>query len=165
MNLFQIANQYTDIFTEVDENGEITDEMLGKLNDIGGAMETKAIAIASFIRNLEAERDAVNKAKKAIALREQSLNNKVERLEEYLLINMEKCGISEISSSPYFTIKLKKNPVSVNILDEDFVPDNYKKTKVVTTVSVDKIKIKEAILSGDAVPGAVLQQNLRLEIK
>ncbi len=163
MNLYQIADEYKSIFNEVDENGEITETMMMKLNDIGDAMEKKAIAVASFIKNLQAERDAITEAKKQMALRESRLDKKMEWLEQYLRFNMERTGITEISSSPYFAIKLKKCPVSVDVLDESEIPVEFIREKV--TTSIDKTKLKEALQCGIAIPGATLKQNMRLEIK
>jgi uncharacterized protein (DUF169 family) len=77
---------------------------------------------------------------------------------------MERCGINEISC-PYFVIKLKKNPVSVDVFNKLQIPEQYIKTKQTIEHSVDKVKIKEDILAGVEIPGATLKQNVRLEIR
>ena len=75
---------------------------------------------------------------------------------------MERCAISEIKS-PYFVIKLKKCPISTEILDENSIPNDYKKVKEVVTI--DKLKLKDEMLAGVVIPGAQLRQNNRLEIR
>ncbi|HLX52374.1 MAG TPA: siphovirus Gp157 family protein, partial [Aquella sp.] len=74
----------------------------------------------------------------------------------------ERCGIQEISS-PNFVVKLKKCPVSVDVFNEQELPNEYKKSKEV--ISIDKMKIKEEIQAGVVIPGAQLKQNTRLEIR
>lgn len=166
MNLYQISEQYKceleALFYDQD-TGEVNETSLAKINSMQSDFNDKCIAVASFIKNIEAERDMVNKAKKEISDRESRLNREVEWLENYLLTNMKKCGITEIKSSPYFLIKVKKCPFSINIEDESLIPKEFFKAKEI--LSVDKAKIKEELHKGIFIPGASLHQNLRLEIK
>lgn len=164
MNLYSIANQYQEILYKTfdEETGEVNENAIALLEIVKDNINDKGIAIASYIKNLDAEREAIEKAKKAMAEREARLNNRVTYLTSYLQSNMERCSISEISC-PYFVVKLKKCPISVDVSNENEIPDNYKKVKSV--VSVDKVKIKEEILAGVIVPGATLKQNMRLEIR
>lgn len=164
LSLYEIANEYQAVLVNLydDETGEINEEAEKQLNEVGEAIEKKAIAVASFIKNMEAERKAIDDAKKAMAEREARLERKEQYMRAYLQSNMERTGKSEIGC-PYFVIKLKKNPVSTDILDEALIPDEYKKAK--TVITIDKIKIKSDIQNGVVVPGAALKQNLKLEIK
>lgn len=167
LKLYEITEKYEQVFRIIDEyydeNGEISEKALAKLDEIGEAVENKAIAVASFIKNADAERAAIETAKKAMAEREARLDKKVTYLMEYLKFNMERCGISEITRSPYFTIKLKKCPASVDILDESALPSEYKKVKEVVTP--DKVKMKEEMLAGVIIPGAAIKHNMRVEIR
>lgn len=164
MKLFEIANQYENILSQTfdNETGEINEEALAALDAVKDDIKEKGIAIASFIKNIDAERKAIEEAKKSMAEREARLDKRVTYLTSYLQSNMERCGISEISC-PYFAIKLKKCPVSVDVVDENSIPEKYKKTK--SLVSVDKVKLKEEMLAGVIINGAALKQNMRLEIK
>ena len=164
MKLFEIANQYETLLEQTfdPETGEINAQAMAKLDEVSLDIKEKGIAVAAYIKNMDAERKAIEDAKKGMAERETRLVNRVAYLTSYLQSNMERCGINEISCVN-FVVKLKKCPVSVDILNEDSIPDDYKKTKSV--VSIDKIKIREEILAGVIVPGASLKQNNRLEIK
>jgi len=164
MNLYKIANEYQEVLSKTfdPETGEVNENAIALLDIAKGEVKEKGIAVASYIKNLEAERNAIENAKKEMAEREKRLDNRLTYLSDYLKSNMERCGINEISC-PYFIVKIKKCPLSVDILNEDEIPDNYKKVKSVT--SLDKIKLKEEILSGAVIPGAALKQNIRLEIR
>lgn len=164
MKLFEIANEYQNILEETfdAETGEINQNALSKLDEITVDIKEKGIAVASFIKNIDAEREAISNAKKSMADRESKLNRRVDYLTSYLQANMERCGINEMSCA-YFTVKLKKCPASVFVIDEKDIPDEYKKKK--EEISLDKVKLKEHIQAGVVVPGASLKQNLRLEIR
>ncbi len=75
---------------------------------------------------------------------------------------MQKRGITEVKC-PYFEIKIKKCPQSVDIIDESLLPDEYKRIK--TEISPDKIKMLQEMKVGVVIPGAALKQNLKLDIR
>lgn len=163
MNLYQISNEYSQILDELyDDEGVVNEQALAKLEQNELAMEKKAIAIASYIKNMDAERAAIDTAKKAMADREKYYKKRIDELEGYLLSGMERRGINHIKC-PYFDIKLKKCPPSVSIHDEKALPKEYTRTK--TEILPDKIKMKEEMMVGVLIPGASLTTNLRLEIK
>lgn len=166
MNLYEIANEYQSILSQTfdPETGEVDEIAMNALDHVKADIKEKGIAIACYIKNMEAERKAIEEAKKAMAAREARLDKREAYLSEYLKSNMERCGISAITS-PYFEVKIKKNPVSVHILDEASLPPEYVREKVVTTKSPDKALLKEALQSGLVIPSAVLRQTTRLEIK
>lgn len=164
MNLFEISNDYQFLLSNSfdPETGEVNEEMLSELDTTLVKVEDKSIAVASYIKNLDAEKKAIEEVKKSMGERERKLELRVEWLTNYLKSNMERCGINEIKS-PYFDIKIKKCPVSVDIFDENNVPEDYKKHKQV--ISIDKTKIREELQMGVVIPGATLKQNTRLAIK
>jgi hypothetical protein len=164
MNLYKISHEYQEVLNKTfdPETGEVNENAIALLELVEKDVKKKGIAVASYIKNLEAERNAIEEAKKEMALREKRLDDRASYLTDYLKSNMERCGMSEISC-PYFVVKIKKCPVSVDVLNEEEIPSDYKKTKSV--VSLDKVKLKEEMLAGVIVPGASLKQNLRLEIR
>ncbi len=164
MNLYQIANEYKLALNGLydEETGEINEIALTSFNQLSDDMRSKGIALSSYIQNLDAERKAIEDAKKSMADRESRLSKKIDYLKSYLKDNMEKCAISEIEC-PYFSLKIKKNPVSVDDFDHEKIPDDYKTVKQV--ISINKIKLKEDLQAGIEIPGARLTQKTRLEIK
>jgi hypothetical protein len=164
MKLYEIANEYEFLLNQTFdvETGELNEQALIKLDQIVGDIKNKGIAVASYIKNIDAERKAIEEAKKCMAEREAKLNNRVNYLTSYLQQNMERCGLNEISC-PYFSVRLKKCPLSVDVSNEELIPDDCKRKKEVT--SIDKIKIRDKILQGISIPGATIRQNNRLEIK
>lgn len=163
MKLYEITNEYQEILDDLyDEEGNVNEMALAKLEQNEVAMEKKAVAIASYIKNMDAERTAIDEAKKAMADREKRYKKRISDLEGYLMVNMQKRGITQVKC-PYFEIKVKKCPLSVDddTLDMDVLPDEYKRFKV----EPDKSKILGEMKVGVIIPGASLKQNIKLEIR
>lgn len=65
--------------------------------------------------------------------------------------------------SVHWFVKFSKNPPSVLVLDKNIIPQEFIKEK--TELSINKIKIKEALNAGVQVPGAELSTGIfRLSI-
>lgn len=163
MKLYEINAEYRDILNDIDnEDEQVRTNALAKLESNALAVKEKIIAVASFIKNMEAEHDAIKEAKTQMAEREKRFKKKIDDLESYLQANMEMRGISHISC-PYFDIKLVKNPPSVNVEDEDKLDQEYIRT--ITEHKIDKAKLKEHLLAGVIIEGASLKQGTSLRIK
>jgi hypothetical protein len=163
MKLHEIADKYQSVFDEINETGEINEIEMDILDNLDDDFEKKAISIATHIKNIEAEEDAIANAIAEMVIRKNRLAKQVESWSSYLQFNLEKLSINEIKSSPLFNIKLKSCPLSVNVLDESAIPSKYWREKLVK--SVDKIQLKKELDVGVIVPGATLQRKIKLEIK
>ena len=81
MNLYQIDQEYREILDNLyDENGEIDEKQLILLNQNELSLENKAIAYASFIKNLEAEAKAIKAAKIKMNKRQKAFEKKADDL-------------------------------------------------------------------------------------
>lgn len=163
MKLYEITNELEHVFDDVGEDGELTQAMLDNLDNLQQDFEHKVVSVASYIKNLEAEELMINEAVKEMVKRKTRLINQAQSLSDYLQINMQRLSISEIKSSPYFKVKLKTCPPSVDVFDENQIPAEYRREKI--TVSIDKIRLKEVLSEGVEVPGASIQRKIKLEIK
>ena len=161
-SLFNISAQYQDALMVLTDS-DLPDEAIeDTLEGIKGELMDKGKNVAAFVRNIEADADAIDAAVKMMQARAKVIRNKATRIRSYLHVNLEASGITEISC-PYFQIKVKKNPPKVLLTDEDAIPDEFKAE--VITVKIDKTAIKKAIQADEDVPGACLEQGTRLEIK
>ena len=80
---------------------------------------------------------------------------------------MEYAGIDKIEC-PYFTVRIKTNPYSTDILDESLIPKDLINYKVIEKVEAkpDKTRIKEQVLkTGIQVPGACVAKKTQLKIE
>ena len=161
LKLYEIADDYREALEVL---VDIEDEAVqDTLEGLKGTVEKKSINVARYIGNLEATAISIDNAIKQMSARKKAFQNKADRIRNWLKLNMESCGISEIIA-PEFALKIVKNPPKLIITDKDLIPKRYKKE--VTTINIDKNWIKSDIKNGEEVSGAEIeQQSTRLRIK
>lgn len=162
LTLYQIADEYKELLNGLydEETGLINEETMSRLNELDRPLQDKCINTVRAMKGLEAEYKAIEVERRAMQERERALRAKVNWIHGYLLENMEKSDIREISC-PQFIIKLRKNPRSVHILSMTEIPEKYHKI----SISFDLIAIKDDLKAGIDVPGAILVQDNSLSIK
>jgi hypothetical protein len=134
------------------------------LESISGDLETKAVNVASFVRNLEASAEQIKAAEQQMANRRKAIEKRAENVREYLLNNMIHAGISKIEC-PYFKLAVRENPPAVVINEPGLIPAAYMTEPVAPPPAPDKKLIAAAIKDGFEVPGAHLARGRRLDIK
>lgn len=168
LSLWQIGSEYQQLLSELydSETGEINELVQAKLDKLAPSVEKKCIAVAAYLRKIESEEIELDRLLHEVEERKKAYNREVSKWVDYLKNNMERCNIKEIKC-PYFTLKIKQNPYSTEIIDERLIPEKYlvKKEIVKVEVKPDKTAIKEYVLqSGEEVPGAKVAQKTRLDI-
>ena len=92
------------------------------------------------------------------------LKNKTDKFKEQVLNNMDRLGIEKVTTN-IGKLAVRKNPISVEILNENIVPEEFKKE--VVKVNIDKTAIKNHFKeTGEIIPGAVIntdKYSLRIE--
>jgi hypothetical protein len=132
----------------IEEAGENFREYIVQAMDIAANLKMSAEAI-----KLEQER--------LHNLRNERLT-RAERLENAVKRYMEMVELKEVVTDLY-TLKLRKNPPKVEILEEVVVPSEYKVEKL--SFTIDKKAIADALKNGVPVDGARLINTTRLEVK
>lgn len=123
------------------------------LEAVIGQFDNKAQAVIAYHLNQLAEIDLLDAHIKAMQERKKAMQNKADKLKDYLQRNMLAAGIKEIKADDgTFTAKIAKNPPSVEIFDETMLPDEYCRFKR----EADKTKIKAALQDGTEIQGAKL---------
>jgi len=167
LTLFQIAADYrhvTDVLmdTGVDEQ-TLTDTLEGER----WPLELKAQNYGFVIRNLQATAASIKEAEDQMKARRQAIEKRAAALIEFLKTGMEIARVQKLET-PHFALTIKKNPPSVEVWDERQIPVEYMRTPAPPPPpepTPDKAAIKEAIKAGKEVPGALLAQGTRLEIR
>lgn len=152
MNLYEIDRE---ILACIDyETGEILDSQ--RLEMLEMEKEKKIENIGLWIKNLEAEAEALKKEKDAFAAREKSAKNKADQLKKYLesalcgqKFQTTKCAISFRAST---TLEMSENAE---------IPEKFRKY----SFDLDKAKMKEALKNGANYKGFWLQKNQKIQIK
>lgn len=161
-SLYLLGSRYREALEALSDPNLPAEAVSDTLEGLAGELEDKAVNVAKVMRNLESAASAIKEAEAEMAARRKALEMRVQWLKDYLKDNMERCGIRKIEC-PYFRLSVQHNPVSVDIMDEAAVPRQF--GKVAVTWTVDKAAVRDAIESGQAVPGARLVRNTRLAVK
>jgi hypothetical protein len=127
-------------------------------------LEAKAQNVAYAIKNLDATAAAIKAAEAEMATRRKAIEKRVEHLREYTKTCMEIAGVSKIEC-PHFALSIKKNPAGVEVFEPDLIPVEFMRQPEPPPTAPDKTAIKAALQAGRDVPGAMLAQGTRLEIK
>lgn len=169
MHLYEIAKVLEDLKEEI-ENGNIPEEAIpDTLECVEMAFEEKADNIACIIKNWKAEAAAIKAEEDALAQRRKAKEREMERLTDYLADILHASGFEKVETARN-KISFRKNPPKVVVADEAAFIEwamsndkdyflNYGKP------TLNKTNIKDAITSGEKIPGAQIVNSLNIQIK
>lgn len=164
LKIYKVACEYQAIMQQLYDNGhdeKTINDTLDSLN-MREDLEEKAISLAAFIKNMELEAEALQKAIDDLVGREDVLLKKIQRNKDYLRYVMVECNVRKITS-PELTIRVCKNNPKVKINNIMAIPSEY--YRIEQDIRLETDKIKKALKQGATVPGCELVQDQRLEIK
>ncbi len=150
--LYEISERYQNLANLLE------DEMIDKklvyeaLKGVGDEFFDKALNVARFIKNLEADAKVIKEEKDRLYKLETAYKRKRDWLKDYLEREMKAANVMKIND-PVMPITFRKCPPSVSIEEEEIIPNKYKITQA---PKVDKQKILDALKQGQRVPGARL---------
>ena len=162
MNIYQIQNEYLLLVNQIIENGgEITPQQELNLQITRDQLQDKGTNYAFVIKKLDAECDIIDAEIKRLTELKKVRQNACERLKSNISHAMQIFEVDKIES-PLIKLSFRKSQ-SVNVADVNSLPNEYKTIKV--TESADKIKIKQALLTGEVIEGCEIVNNNNLQIK
>lgn len=153
MTLYEIDQKLLDCIDL--ETGEILNEE--RLNELQMERNEKLEKVALWIKELNAEADALKAEKQAFADRQKAAENKAESLKKWLA--------DALAGEKFKTTKVMvsfRKTKSVEVSDIFALDENYVKYSEPTA---DKAAIKKAIEAGEIVKGAQLVEGTSISIK
>ena len=164
LSLYKITDRFVEIMDKVQE-GEITEEQYNELGqELAIALQNKSIGIIGYIQNKEALIDAVDTQIKRLQELKKAESNSIDKFKQYVKENMEKLGIQKLETE-IGKMSITKNPISIEIQNENEIPAKFKQ-EVVTT-KIDKTAIKNYFKeTGEIVPGTrIIRDKTSLRVK
>lgn len=161
LSLYQITNAFPALM----ESEEITPEDKAKIEEeLTILLQQKSQNIIGYTKNIELTINAMKEEEDRIANNRKTLENKLARFKQYVKECMENSGITKIETG-LGTLSIAKSPVSVEIVNEEAIPSDFKQE--IVTVKVDKTKIKENFKETGEIPDGVniITTNTNLRIK
>lgn len=142
---------------------EVQDDQINQIKGIIKAqIDIKGTGIIAVIRNEESDIEGIKAEIKRLQDLKKSKENKIENLKKYTKECLEDADIKKVSTS-LGNMTVRKNPVSVDVLDESLIPSEYKRE--VVEVKIDKKAILADLKEGVVVEGATLKNSTSLMIK
>lgn len=160
-NLYQI----TSAFPLLMENEEITDEDKSKIKEeLTLLLQQKSQNTIGYIRNMELTIEAMKSEEKRITEQRKKLEKRESNFKEYVRECMEQSGLTKIET-PLGTLSIAKNPISVEVINEDEIPSEYIQ-EIVTKKPNKKAITDNFKATGEIIPGVnILTNNYSLRIK
>lgn len=156
MTLYELDKAIAEFELEVNEDGEVLN--IDELDELQLAREQKIEGISLWIKNLEAEKEAVKHEKDNFADREKRLGKKIDSLKGYLTYALQ----GEKFSTPKVAVSFRKSE-SVLVKDEYLIPDDY--CEFTVTRRPNKTNLKKALKDGKEIMGCELVEKQNIQIK
>lgn len=168
MNLYEIKENYLELMRKI-ETGEIEAEFIADtLESIQDELDTKIDNISCYIKNLQAEAQAIKDEETRLYERRKAKESKADSLTAYLEKIMIEANVRKVETSRN-SIVIKTTPPSVKV-DDGFIAwatengwDDLIRVK--TTYEPNKVELKERMKSGDVIPHCRLEHSEKITIK
>lgn len=132
INLYAISKSFNELML-ADEVAE--EEKEQALSILGDMIKNKSVEVIGLEKNMEYAIEAMKEEEARIKENRRLLENKLERYKGYIQSCMNILETNKIET-PRGSISLVANPISVEIVDEEKIPNKYKKQ--VIEVKIDK---------------------------
>lgn len=136
--LHQIAREHRELAKIVEQDELTAEDVADTFEALEGEISAKAASLVAVVDNINADVKAVDDEIKRLQARKKTMVNKQQSLRDYLKMNMQATGITNIKC-PLFSITLAKGRDIVVIDDEDNVPPGYR--TVTKVVKIDKAQL------------------------
>jgi hypothetical protein len=159
-SLYNITAEAQSIASALEE-GEFTPEMQTALAINQNELQEKAINYGYAIKSMEDDVTAINEEIKRLQAIKTAKSNAIDRMKEAVSNAMQVYGIEKVTS-PTLNLSFRKSEV-VEVELVEALSNDFKIVK--TTVTADKVAIKQAIKQGENITGARIVQKFNLQIK
>lgn len=163
-SLYKITDKFIGLMNRA-EAGELTEEEYNQLGEeLAIELQNKGTNIVGYALNEESLIDAIDIQIKRLQEFKKLKQNNLDRFKEYVKDNMERIGITKMDTE-LGTLSIAKNPMSVEIVNEDEIPKEFKQE--IVTEKIDKTAIKKHFKeTGEMIPGTnIIDDKTSLRIK
>lgn len=161
LSLYEITNAFPALM----ESEEISEEDKKQIEqELTILLQQKSQNIIGYVRNNELTIEAMKQEEDRISKAKKALENKNIRFKQYVKECMEGNGITKIETG-LGSLSIAKNPISVEVVNENEIPAEFKQE--VVSIKVDKKAIADNFKSTGEIPSGVniYTENTSLRIK
>ena len=140
ISLYNISNKFVELF-EKGQTQELTQKELQEQGEeLAQLLVSKSAGIIAYSKNTEALVTSIDEEIKRLQEYKKVVKAKQDKFNDYVKENMEKLGLSKVET-PLGVLSVAKCPLSVEIVDEELIPTEYKED--VITTKIDKTALKQ----------------------
>ena len=164
LSLYNITSKFVTLMNKV-QDGELTEEEYNQLGEeLALELQSKSTNIIGYYQNESALIEAIDNQIKRLQEFKKAKQNNVDRFKKYVKENMERLEIQKIETE-LGTLSIAKSPISVEIVNEEILPDEFKQE--VVTVKPNKKAIADSFKATGEIPEGVIihTDNTNLRIK
>ena len=161
LSLYEITGAFPKLMAQEEMSEEDKNKVEEELTTL---LQKKSDSVIAYSKNIELAMKAMKEEETRISTNRKTLENRLEQFKKYVKECMEGNGINKIETD-LGTLSIARSPISIEIVNEEEIPDEYK--EVIFTTKVDKKKIAEAFKStGELIEGVEIHtDNTNLRIK
>lgn len=161
LSLYEITGAFPKLMAQEEMSEEDKNKIEEELTTL---LQKKSNSVIAYSKNIELAIKAMKEEETRISTNRKTLENRLEQFKRYVKECMEGNGINKIETD-LGTLSIARSPMSIEIVNEEEIPDEYK--EVIFTTKVDKKKIAEAFKStGELIEGVEIHTgNTNLRIK
>ena len=178
MKLFEISNDFTELFNKLESLEEIEDQeerqlatgaWFDTLDGMESEFEQKAENVAQYIKELRAESDAIREEEKVLSARRRAKEKRTDSLTYYLMNCMKQISRDKIETARC-KLSIRRNAESVQCEDEYALAAQLAKQGRDDLLrfkdpELNKTALKAALKAGEQLDGAQLVRTESLIIK
>lgn len=152
-SLFNLTEQYQTVL-DLAEQGADEAAINDALEHINDQIEDKADGYAAVIKHLKGNMEMIKKEQERLAALKKVHDNTIKRMKDNLTEAMKNTGKTKFKTDTN-SFYIKKNPVSLIVNKEDYIPSEFYKTKK----ELDKKSLKTYLQhEGETLDGVALEQ-------
>jgi mannitol-specific phosphotransferase system IIBC component len=152
LKLYQLSEDFKAMMDVIAASeGELEESYEYYMEQLYSAIKDKSDKCVFYHQYLTDAIEAIDKRRKELANAVQSLKNKKENFEKYIVECMARMGASKLEGSTT-RIAIRKPSMMIEVYDMNLLSDEFKKKEIVITPK--KKEIKDAIDKGVHVEGA-----------
>ena len=150
-------------FVEIMNNEELSEEQVQELGtELAMELKNKSSNIIAYVIDSESLLERIKAEEKRLADIRKIGEAKLEKFKKYVKENMEALELQKIQTE-LGTLSIAKNPISVDVIEEDKLPNEFKQE--VVTVKIDKKAIAQHFKETGEVPSGCIIYTDRTSIR
>ncbi len=153
-HLYELSTELALLNDEIiSADGELSPDLEARLDNVSLDYRAKSQGIAKWTLDIAGAESMIDTEIARLQRKKRVAENLRTRLTAYIKTCMEQADVQKIES-PTITLRIQKNPPSVEILAEDQLPARFIRIKQIT--ELDKTGMLFALKNGEDIPGARL---------